>query len=110
LLSSADVYVSTSQHEGFGLMFLESMAVGLPIICFDRGGQTDFLVSGETGFIVRLNDETAFAEHIEMLRDNPELKKRQMAASLRKVNNYFIDRCAEKYEALFQQVLDTGTS
>ena len=55
-LAIADAFVSTSQHEGFGLVFLEAMACGLPIVCYDRGGQTDFLASGETGFVVQLND------------------------------------------------------
>ena len=52
-LAIADAFVSTSQHEGFGLVFLEAMACGLPIVCYDRGGQTDFLASGETGFVVQ---------------------------------------------------------
>ena len=48
-LASADIFASTSQHEGFGLVFLEAMAFGLPVVCFNHGGQTDFLQSGETG-------------------------------------------------------------
>jgi glycosyltransferase involved in cell wall biosynthesis len=47
-LASADVFVSTSQHEGFGLMYLEAMACGLPVVTYDNGGQTDFLQDGET--------------------------------------------------------------
>ena len=46
------------------MVFLEAMAYGLPIICFDHGGQTDFLASGETGFVVRLNDVEAFTQGI----------------------------------------------
>ena len=60
-LSVADVFVSASQHEGFGLMFLEALASGLPVVCYDDGGQTDFLATGETGYVVKLNDTTAFA-------------------------------------------------
>ena len=42
LLVLADVYVSSTLHEGFGLTFLEAMACGLPIVTFDNGGHTDF--------------------------------------------------------------------
>ena len=44
-LSMADAFVTASQHEGFGLVFLEAMAFGLPVLCYDRGGQTDFLTT-----------------------------------------------------------------
>ena len=61
-LAISDVFVSASQHEGFGLVFLEAMAFGLPVVCYDRGGQTDFLTSGETGAVVRLNDTRSVRE------------------------------------------------
>src|SRR5262249_27477385 len=66
-LRMCDFYVSTSQHEGFGLVFLEAMACGLPIVCYDHGGQTDFLESSTTGFLVPLNDMQSFAESCRRL-------------------------------------------
>ena len=54
LLDLSDFYLSTALHEGFGLVFLEAMKCGLPIICYNRGGQNDFLVDGRTGFLVLL--------------------------------------------------------
>ena len=78
----ADVFVTTSQHEGFGLVFLEAMAFGLPVVCYDRGGQTDFLKSGETGFVVPLNDESAFTKAIIELysdRDGRDVRRHNRA-------------------------------
>jgi glycosyltransferase involved in cell wall biosynthesis len=69
-LKIADIFASASQHEGFGLVFLEAMAFGLPIICFDHGGQTDFLTSGETGFVIQLNNQDAFTHAIIDMHDN----------------------------------------
>src|SRR5688572_9926880 len=63
-LAAADLFASTSQHEGFGLVFLEAMAFGLPIVCYDHGGQTDYLANGSTGHVLRLNDLHAFARSI----------------------------------------------
>jgi glycosyltransferase involved in cell wall biosynthesis len=72
LLRLSDIYVSTSQHEGFGLVFLEAMACGLPVICYDYGGQTDFLEDGTTGYLAPLNDLQSFADRsLTLMRDPP---------------------------------------
>jgi len=101
----ADVFVSTSQHEGFGLVFLEAMAFGLPIVCYDRGGQTDFLSTPATGAVVALNDIRAFNDAVRSLRDSPERRATTSAANLRRVEDYYIERCAERYERLFEQAV-----
>jgi len=101
----ADVFVSTSQHEGFGLVFLEAMAFGLPIVCYDRGGQTDFLTTPATGHVVPLNDLQAFNDAVRKLRAAPERRSAIRRHNLALVENYFIDRCAERYERLFEQAV-----
>lgn len=103
-LSVADLFVSTSQHEGFGLVFLEAMAFGLPIVCFDHGGQTDFLVDGETGRLVPLNDLDRFARSIVELQ-HPGVRREMAAKNRRLVEDYFIDQCADRYESVFEQVV-----
>jgi glycosyltransferase involved in cell wall biosynthesis len=104
-LSVADVFVSASQHEGFGLVFLEAMAFGLPIICYDHGGQTDFLVDGETGFVVALNDLNRFTQGIVDLREQAELRRAMGQKNRRLVEEYFIDNCANRYESVFEEVV-----
>lgn len=104
-LSVADVFVCASQHEGFGLVFLEAMAFGLPIICYDRGGQTDFLATGATGHVVPLNDRESFTRALRDLHDNVAARKAIGAGNRLRVNDYFIDTCADRYEALFDRVV-----
>jgi glycosyltransferase involved in cell wall biosynthesis len=110
ILASADLYVSTSQHEGFGLVFLEAMACGLPIVSYDRGGQADFLSDGITGHLVALNDREAFAARCAALIARPELRTEIGAGNRRRAEGFFIDRCAERYEALFASVIAAGPS
>ena len=100
-LAAADIFVSTSQHEGFGLVFLEAMAFGLPVVCYDRGGQTDFLKSRETGHVARLNDLADFTRALTELHDQPALRREIGNNNRQRVEDFFIDRCAERYEALF---------
>lgn len=105
-LSVADVFVSSSQHEGFGLVFLEAMAFGLPVICYDHGGQTDFLRTGETGHVVRLNDLAGLTQALLDLHADATERRRMGEHNRRKVDAYFIDRCADAYEAVFQEACD----
>ena len=104
-LAVANLFVSTAQHEGFGLVFLEAMAFGLPIVCYDRGGQTDFLSTPATGYIVRLNDRQAFNDAVRSLRDSPQACAAVRAYNLSKVEDFFIERCAEAYERQFEAAI-----
>lgn len=104
-LSVADIFVSASQHEGFGLVFLEAMAHGLPVVCYDHGGQTDFLVDGETGFVVPLNDLERFTRGIVDLHDRSANRRAMAEENRRRVEGYFIDSCARRYEAEFDTVV-----
>ncbi len=102
----ADVFVSTSQHEGFGLVFLEAMAFGLPIVCYDRGGQTDFLSTATSGYVVPLNDLKAFNAAVQALRDSPAARAAMRRNNLSKIENYYIDHCSQQYAVLFERAME----
>ena len=103
--AAANVFVSTAQHEGFGLVFLEAMSFGLPVVCYNRGGQTDFLATPETGFVIQLNDQTAFNAAVKSLHDSPDHCKAVGRHNLARVEDFFIERCAERYEQLFEAAI-----
>jgi glycosyltransferase involved in cell wall biosynthesis len=104
-LCMSDIFVSTSQHEGFGLVFLEAMACGLPVVCYDRGGQVDFLSTPNTGSVIRLNDAAAFTRAVLDLYAAPERRTEIRRHNLAAVETYFIDRCARRYEAIFERAI-----
>lgn len=110
LLNACDLYVSTSQHEGFGLVFLEGMAAGLPVVCYDHGGQRDFLEDGVTGHLVPLGDTAAFAARCRALAGDAGARKTMGEACRARVEGYFIDRCAAGYLEVFEAVLDRRRS
>lgn len=101
----SDVFVSTAQHEGFGLVFLEAMSFGLPVVCYNRGGQTDFLSTPDTGDVIQLNDLEAFNDAVRALRDSPQRTAAVGRHNLAKVEDFFIARCAERYEELFEAAI-----
>jgi glycosyltransferase involved in cell wall biosynthesis len=106
-LSMSDLFVSTSQHEGFGLVYLEAMAYGLPIVCYDRGGQVDFLSTPATGAVIKLNDTESFAQAVLDLYASPERRVEVRRHNLAAIETYFIDRCARRYEAIFERAILT---
>ena len=105
LLGMSDLYVSSSQHEGFGLVFLEGMAAGLPVVCYDHGGQTDFLTDGETGFIVPLNDREKLRTCIQELVIDRNLRQKIAEINQLRVERYFIESMALAYEDLFDKAI-----
>jgi glycosyltransferase involved in cell wall biosynthesis len=81
----ADVFALPSlnvagQFEGFGLVFLEAGACGLPVIGTTGSGVAEAILDGETGFLVPQNDADALAGAITRLLTNPALRARLGAA------------------------------
>ena len=64
----ADVFVLPSKKEGFGIVFIEALACGLPVICGDADGSVDAICNGELGQAINADDtdelETALNKHL----------------------------------------------
>jgi glycosyltransferase involved in cell wall biosynthesis len=104
-LSASDVYLSTAIHEGFGIVFLEAMECGLPVICYDRGGQVDFLTSDETGYLIKLKDTESFYNNLTYLLNNVDLKERISMSNRELVKKFYINNIANQYLSIFEQVV-----
>ena len=76
LYASADLCVLPSRTETCGLVALEAMASGLPVVAADAGGLRESVVDGVTGFRVPPDDVRGFASAIARLVLNPELRRR----------------------------------
>ena len=64
LLSGADIYVSTSPHDGTSVSLLEAMACGAFPIVTDIPANREWITQGETGFLIPSNDEIGLASRI----------------------------------------------
>lgn len=105
ILKISDIYVSTSQHEGFGLVFLEAMHCGLPIVCYDNGGHTEFLENEKTGFLVALGDKDKFRNACTVLIESSDLRRTIREYNINLSKKFSIRKCASEYENLFLKVI-----
>lgn len=105
ILSSADVFALPSLHEGFGLVYLEAMRCGLPVIATTRGGQKDFLVDRRTGVLADVRDVEAVADALSWLADDPERRREIGDANRRLASEFSVAGTAERYEREFERVI-----
>ncbi|MGB6829061.1 MAG: glycosyltransferase, partial [Terracidiphilus sp.] len=70
---SASVFVLPSFEDGFGMVVLEAMASGCPVIVSSSAGASDVVSEGSNGFIVPAGDVNAIAGHLEYLHRNPDV-------------------------------------
>lgn len=69
----SDIYLHTAYYEPFGLVFLEAMASGLPVVCLDGKGNRDIMEDGKNGFILYEQNPDKFAETLYSLYTNQKL-------------------------------------
>lgn len=79
LFAAADVVTMPSHEEPFGLVALEAMAMGKPVVATRAGGVPDFLVDGEMGYLIEPHDTAALARSILRLLGDPA-RAREMGA------------------------------
>ena len=84
------------------------MAKGLPIACYDHGGQTDFLKDGINGAVLRLDNLDDFTRATRELVDSAERRQIMAERNLADVEDLFIETCADRYEKLFREVIEQG--
>jgi len=72
-LNQASIFVHTAIYEPFGLVLLEAMAAGLPVVSLDGGGNRDIVIDGKNGFLIAENEPSLFADKIIELANNEDL-------------------------------------
>lgn len=98
LLAVADAYISAATHEGFGIVFLEAMIAGLPIIATDTGGQNDVLVNGVNALLIPAGNPAALRQAVQTLQSDRELRQRLGGNNKTKVQEYSLESTTRLFE------------
>jgi phosphatidylinositol alpha-1,6-mannosyltransferase len=84
-----DIFALPSQGEGFGLVYLEAMACGKPVIGGAHGGAPEVIEDGKTGYLVPHGDAVQLATAMEALLSDPALQKEMGRRGKERVENEF---------------------
>jgi glycosyltransferase involved in cell wall biosynthesis len=91
LLAASDVMAMTSFAEPFGLVAIEAMACGLPVVGFDGGGLPEIVTSGSDGLLARQGDIAGFAGLLGELLEQPLLRSRLGLQARASVERFSLD-------------------
>lgn len=97
---------SKGDTEGLGVVLIEAMELGLPIVASNVGGIPDVVIDGETGILVPEKDPEALANAYKRLAAEPELVKHLLAGSQKRINECFTwDGIIQRQIEVYNKVL-----
>jgi len=101
---SADICVFPSRHEGFGIVILEAMASGIPVIASDIPTFREIITDGIDGRLFKPEDADALSKEIVALYQDLQLRKEFSHTAFEKVKRYSWEKIADRYISLYKSL------
>ena len=104
---NSSVLAMTSVFEGFGVVLIEAMSVGLPVVSYACPcGPKDVITNGKDGFLVPLEDEIVLAERLCSLIENDSLRREMGQEALENVKRFSIETVVGQWMDLFRKLVE----
>ena len=101
----SSIFVLSSRFEGFGMVIVEAMACGLPVVAFDcPWGPQAIISDGEDGLLVENGNPSALAQGLIALMKDDGKRKIMSEAALRNVQRFQIEHIAQQWKKLFVEI------
>ena len=105
----SSILVQPSRTEGFGLVIVEAMACGLPVVAFDcENGPRSIITDGDEGFLIPAFDVEMFANRLKQLMNDGTLRKEMGEKGLKKSQLYHIDTIGRQWQQLFDELMQNN--
>jgi glycosyltransferase involved in cell wall biosynthesis len=106
MLSSADIFLSVSERESFGIVLLEALCLGVPVVATDcPSGPAEILEDGKFGELVPVGDAAAVARAIQNLADDGSRREHLAELGPHRAADFSLDRHCRNVADLFQPLL-----
>ena len=101
----SSIFISSSRWEGFGLVVIEAMECGLPVIAFENSGPKEIIdKDGVNGILVNKNDINKLAENIILLIDNEEKRRNISIQSKKRAQDFNIKKIIFEWEKILKEL------
>ena len=98
----ADLYVSMSEHEGFGKPLVESMYLGVPILAYASSGVAETL--GEAGILFKTKDYEVLAEMTDLMIQSAALRQKLVTREAERVQTFLAKNVADKWRQTIESL------
>ena len=101
----SSIMVLPSRSEGFGMVLIEAMACGVPVVSFDcPHGPADIITEGEDGYLIEKENVNALAVNLIKLIENQDLRVRMGVKAKQNVKRYLIQEITQQWDSLFKEL------
>ncbi|MFH1770947.1 MAG: glycosyltransferase family 4 protein [archaeon] len=104
--AACDIFAFHSLHEGFGIVLIEALSTGKPVVTTIAGGTTDIVEDGVNGFLVKPKRPKDFADRVVRLVEDEKLRQKFGENGRKKAVDQFIwSKIADKYLKTYEKII-----
>ena len=103
--AASSIFVLSSRYEGFGMVLIEAMSFGIPCVSFDCPyGPSDLIKNNEDGYLIKNGDEKDFAEKLQWLMKDENLRKEMGEKARVNVKRFLPENVVKQWDEVFRGI------